>query len=68
MDLEAKVLALEVVVLALAQANPNKHEAFTHFSKMFPAMVRNLNESDADHPGLANDFAAECNLLSNYLK
>lgn len=68
MNIEAKLLALEAVVLALAQSNPNKKEAFNHFSKIFPAMVRNLNETDAEHPGLANDFASECNLLSNYLK
>jgi hypothetical protein len=66
-SIEARLLALEIVVKALALTHHKPQEAFLKFSEIYPEVIRSLNKSGSpDHAKIAKELVEECNSLSHY--
>jgi hypothetical protein len=64
---EARLLALEAAVQALALTHPKPQDAFFRFSQIYPDMVRDLNKSGLpENAEIAKELVAECNRLAHY--
>jgi hypothetical protein len=64
-DLTANVLALEALVLALVKTHPDTNKLKFEFAQMYQPVVKDVNQTDADHPGLGKKLMAECSRLAH---
>ena len=68
MDMEAKLLALEAAVMALAQTHSNKPAALEMYTEIWTDMVSRQNTSVPPNTKLAQETRKECNMLGYYFK
>lgn len=63
-SVEARLLAHEALLMALARTHHDPNEGFTAFARIFPDIQRDLNKRSPDNAELAKEFGAECNRLA----